>query len=79
MTVFESTLHSKSIAEYGQSMGGWDLGAVVQQRAAKGVVVPTSFLTRNAIATAGESRHVSLRDQKALLTWIDSLPHSHDR
>ena len=69
MTVFEFALHSKSIAEYGQSMGGWALGAVVQQRSAKGLVVTTSFFTRNAIATAEESRHViSLRDQKALLT-----------
>jgi restriction system protein len=61
-------------------MGGGDLGAVVQQRAAKGLVVTTSFFTRNAIATAEESRVRNLlRDQKALLTWIDSLPHSHDR
>lgn len=52
MTVFEFALHSKSIAEYGQSMGAWDLGAVVQQRTAKGLVVTTSFLTHNAIATA---------------------------
>ena len=62
MTVFELALHSKSIAEYGQSTGGWDLGALVQQRAAKGLAVTTSFFTRNAIATTEESRHVISRE-----------------
>lgn len=55
------------------------LGTVTERRATKGIVVATSFFTRDAIRVAEETRHViALNDYKAIVGWLSSHGDSHD-
>ncbi|MBW4977753.1 restriction endonuclease [Marinobacter adhaerens] len=50
------------------------LGTVTQARANKGVVVTTSFFTKDAQAVADETKHIlTLRDYDHLIAWLSTL------
>jgi restriction system protein len=50
------------------------LGNVIQQEAHKGVVVTTSFFTRDAVAVSKQSRNIlTLNDYSSIMLWLRSL------
>ncbi|AFL75695.1 restriction endonuclease [Thiocystis violascens] len=50
------------------------LGNVIQQEAHKGVVVTTSFFTRDAIAVSKQSRNIlTLSDYSSIMSWLTSV------
>lgn len=50
------------------------LGNVIQQEAHKGVVVTTSFFTKDAIAVSKQSRNIlTLNDYSAIISWLESI------
>jgi len=52
------------------------LGTVTQLRATKGIIVTTSFFTKDARAVAQDTKHtLTLRDYNNILEWLKVLKH----
>lgn len=50
------------------------LGNVIQQEAHKGIVVTTSFFTKDAIAVSNQSRNIlTLNDYSIIMSWLKSV------
>lgn len=50
------------------------LGSVIQQEAHKGIVVTTSFFTKDAIAVSSRSRNIlTLNDYSAIKSWLELM------
>ncbi len=50
------------------------LGNVIQQEAHKGIVVTTSFFTKDAVAVSNQSNNIlTLNDYSAILSWLESI------